>query len=682
MTRISRPVCSLLPLFLLLLLGALAPSAGAQSFDLQVVAQPSRLVFGGDNRVTLVVNVTEAGGLPAPDGTAVYFHTTLGTLPGTAYLKDGRVTVLMDNTVGTGVAVITVTVGAVRRTINVEYLGQDTAGEVGETPRRTGYTLKAHQVYYSVDRRVFDLRDQAQFIGANYTITAGAIQYSISDGALTAQQNVTLTTGTKTLTAHSLRMGVAGTTGTVIVTDPAIAYLSFTLPDLAVQESDAARQADYKAIATGPTKSWILCREASVYPAEYVMFRRPQFYVDRFDHKLYSLPYHVLNLRTSGAGLFLSSELSLTSDAGLNVDFPIYYAASPAHIGSLHLRNVAKGSSGYRGTAGLQVSLEEEYLVGNDGDGGLYLDDLTRETRSLNWDHYHDFGNTSIDINAAYERYDPETPYTRRLGLSVYNTTGKVGTRLSANWSALDEDQNGLAELTMQLPILRLGRTGIGINIDPYLGYQRAVSGATDTTPETTQSNFYQGVHTGIGFPSLRFLGGTISPSLSNEITRDQDGTFSSYLDGSVSYRRALSRSFSTSLTYAYSLSSSSDDTDSSDPNQRLSFDLIGRSGRDWNLYAYSTYNLDTDLLYHSLSTTYFLPWFRKDKHTPRCYASYRASVTSGDSAVSDQQMSLGWNIGTYAVVVHYSPTGNTGVTGIGTGSGKNWAIELVRQSF
>ncbi len=676
MSTISRPICRLLPLCTVLLLWC--GIAAAQALDVQVLAQPNRLTYGNDNRVSLVVNVVDTQGRPAADGTAVYFHTTLGQLPNIAYLKDGRVTVLMDNQTGPGIAVVTVTVGAVRRTVNVTYLGQDTQ-DTGVTQERANYQLRANQVYYSVDQRVFDLRDQAQLIAPTFTLTAGAIQFSLNDGTIAAQQNITLTTGSHTLAAHSLRLGINGTTGFVIVTEPAIAYQSVTLPTLEVQDSEEARQVDFKPIPTDPTKSWIICRQATVMPSDYIIFRRPKFYVDKFDHQLYSLPYHVLNLRDSGAGLFLSSQLTLTSDAGLTIDFPVYFAATPVHLASLHMRHVVRGSSGYRGQSGFQAGLEDEYLTKH-GDGGLYIDDLTRETRSASWEHTQYLGQSTLGLTAAYERYAPDTPYTKRLGLSFYNTSGRFSTRLTANWSALEDDQDGLAELTVQTPAIKLGP--LGLSLDPFVGYQRSAFGATETTTKTTRTNFYQGLHAGLSFPRINFLGGTITPTLNNEINRDQDGVITNYLDGGISYRRMLFGTFSSALTYSYSLTSSSDDAADTKPAQRLSFDLSGRAGRDLSLYSYNTYNFESELLYNSLSATYFLPWFRKDKRTPRLYASFTGSMTSGDQKVVDQQMSLGWNIGKYALVVHYSPTGNTGVTGIGTGSGKDWAIELVRSAF
>jgi len=79
------------------------------------------------------------------------------------------------------------------------------------------------------------------------------------------------------------------------------------------------------------------------------------------------------------------------------------------------------------------------------------------------------------------------------------------------------------------------------------------------------------------------------------------------------------------------------------------------------------------------------LPWFRKRPEEPRCYLSYRLGMTAGgfDAITStDQVMSAGWNIGNYSLQLHYSPTGNNGVTGIGPGSGKRWAVELVRAGW
>ncbi|MHB0936089.1 MAG: LPS-assembly protein LptD [Armatimonadota bacterium] len=680
-----RPISSLFPLMVTaLLVFGLALPACAETFQLQAVARPSRVVFGGDNRVTVDVTVRTAGSQPAPDGTPVYFNSTLGTLPTVAYTQQGKVSVLLDNEVSIGIAKVTVTVGDSREVITVEYLGKDGKSAAPTKSRRLIYRLDAKQVYYSVDKRVFDLRDDASFVTPDFTLTASAIQFDVANNSLYAQDGITITAGTTKLTALKLRMTLGNPTGSVITAEPDISYKTFMLPQLEAKEEESVKEIDFRPLSPLPTRTWILCAKATVIPHEQIQFRRPQFYLDSFDRKIYGLPYHVLDLRNMSGGMFFNSQISVTSDAGLDIDFPIYFDASDSHIGSIHLRGVAKGTSAYSGSSGFQVGVQEEYLLGDYADGGIYLDDLTNDTRSFTWEHSHDIGSTFLDLNAAYERYSDDTPYTTRLGIGASRNFGEVRTRFSTNWSEFNGSQDGLAELALQLPDLELGKTGFNLSFDPYLGIERSVYAATDELPKETFSNFYQGMRTGLGVPTVSLLGGTLSTSISDDIAHEQDGTLTNYLDASVSYRRPVARVFNTSLSYSYSLASSNNDDLETEPNQRVSLDFSGRGGTNWNLYGYSNYSFNTKQFYHSLHGTYYLPWFRKNKNVPRCYLGYRASITTGEdtSTVADQLFSLGWNFGSYGLVARYSPTGNNAVTGIGTGTGKRWAIELVRQGW
>jgi len=680
-----RPICSLSPLLFVVLciLGPALP-ARAETYQIEAVARPARIVIGGDNKVTIDVTVKTMLGEPAPNNTPVYFNTTLGMLPTVAYTQQGKVSVLMENETSVGIARITVTVGDSREVIDVEYLGKDGVSSGSGKPRRMIYHLKAKQVYYSMDQRLFDLRDNAEFVAPDFTVTAGAIQYDLDQNVLCAQGTIVITANKKQLGAVKLRMSPGTPTGSIVTSDPDIRFQTFTLPQLEAVDDEAVQDVDFHQLDPLPTKTWILCSQATVVPHEQIQFRRPQFYLDSFDHKLYSLPYHVLDLRYGSGGTFFNSQISLTSDAGLSVDFPVYYDASDSHVGSLHFRQVARGSSNYSGTSGFQMGLEQEYLLGDYADGGFYVDDITRDTRSFTWEHNHDIGNLYLDMRASYERYSVETPYTTRLGLSASRNFGQTRTRLTTDWSEFEGNQNGLAELSVQLPSLALGKTGLSMNFDPYIGLTRNVYPATEELPKEESSNFYQGMRTGVSFPTLKLVGGTLTTSLSDEVAHDQDGTITNYLDSSITYRRPIARTFTTSLSYSYGLSNTNKDETSTEPTQRVSFDINGNSGSSWNLYGYSNYSFNTEQFYHSVNATYYLPWFRQQSNIPRCYLRYRTSITHGKeiATVADQLFTLGWNFGNYALVAHYSPTGNNAVTGLGTGSGKRWAIELVRSGW
>lgn len=683
MTTHYRRMFIRLPLVLLLLgilLGWARPGR-AESYQIQVVARPVRLVYGTDNKVVLTVIVHDTQGREVADGTPVYFVTTLGTLINDrAYTEHGQAVLMLDNQTGPGKARVTVTVGASQQTLIVEYLGP--GGVVVETPKRLSYRLKASQVYYSADRRVFDLSDDAEFIAPAFSISASAIQYDLNEQIITAQGHVTITAGLHSLSVEKTRIAIKQDRGSSIEVEPNLLYKSFLLSTLEAQEDESAKSVDFHAIDPQPTKTWIVSKEALVFPGEFVQFRRPRFYLNSFDHVLFSLPYHVLDLRSSGAGLIFNSEITLTSDAGLNVDFPIYYAASSEHTGVLHIRQVTRGSRYYRGNSGLQASIEEEYLVGEYGDGGLYLDDLLRPTRSVSWDHRHQFGTTHLNVSASYDRYSPETPYSTRIGFSAMRPFGPINLNATSNLTSFQGSRSIANLLTIGLPSLSFGKTRLSLNINPYLGLDNTFTPSTSTQAETTTSNFYQGLRLGLGFPSLNLLGGTVSPTVNGELAHEADGTLTQYYDAGVSFRRPLSRIFSSSLSYGYSLSKSSAST-TMPASQRLSLNVSGAKAHVWDMFSYASYTPDSETVYGSMGLTYFLPWQRKADTNPPWFFRYHGNVTSGSGQTTAAHLlSFGRDIGAYSLVLHYSPTGNTGVTGIGSGTGSRLALELVRQGW
>ncbi len=286
-----------------------------------------------------------------------------------------------------------------------------------------------------------------------------------------------------------------------------------------------------------------------------------------------------------------------------------------------------------------------------------------------------------MNLNAAYDRYNPDTPYTTRAGMGISRDFGRTNLRVTANWSRFEGNQNTYGEMGAYLPSLKLGRTGASLNFSPFLGFRQSVKAATDTQSKETASNFYQGVSTGVSLPSFRVLGGTFSTNLGHEITHEQDGLITHYFDAGAGYSRQLGRYFTGSLRYSFSQSLTSADAVTPDPSQRIGLDLYGGRARVWNFSGYSSYDLNSKNVFSSGSLTYYLPWDRRN-NTPRWFARANASISSGTSSSSDQLFSLGRDIGAYTLVLHYSPTGNMATTGIGSGTGKNWSLELQRSAW
>jgi hypothetical protein len=87
---------------------------------------------------------------------------------------------------------------------------------------------------------------------------------------------------------------------------------------------------------------------------------------------------------------------------------------------------------------------------------------------------------------------------------------------------------------------------------------------------------------------------------------------------------------------------------------------------------------------YSAINYRYFFPWNEGKDHRRKWYMEYTGSVSMVPSApvAADHLITVGRALGTYSLLVHYSPSGNAAVTGIGTGTGEKWSFELVHTTW
>ncbi|MEI6521287.1 MAG: hypothetical protein WCO98_14815, partial [bacterium] len=76
----------------------------AQNYILRADASPTRVNYGSDNNVNIIVTVSNPDGTMVPNNTLIYFYTTLGYIPELAYTQNGRVSVILSNNAGPGIA--------------------------------------------------------------------------------------------------------------------------------------------------------------------------------------------------------------------------------------------------------------------------------------------------------------------------------------------------------------------------------------------------------------------------------------------------------------------------------------------------------------------------------------------------------------------------------------------------
>ena len=294
----------------------------AQTYKLNAEAFPTRINYGADNNVNIIVSVNNPDGTPVPNNTIVYFYTTLGNIPELAYTQNGRVSVILSNSAGPGIADITCQAGETQAKIKVTYIGQGEAAP--PTEEKPYYELTGKQLYYNFDNKIFEIYDNAQFSSSGYKIKANVMNIDSTRGVLLARGKVIITDNKNTLSAEEISFDFNSGVGYAVTLSDNMSFKSFSLPNFKYQDDESARTRDYTISESPKTASWIVSKRATVYPGDYILFKAPKFYLNDFDHCLLILPYHVLDIRASEVGSLFNFNVALTSAAKLYVDFPIY----------------------------------------------------------------------------------------------------------------------------------------------------------------------------------------------------------------------------------------------------------------------------------------------------------------------------------------------------------------------
>lgn len=665
--------------------------AYAENYTINARADRTRLTFedGQPNRVIIQVSIRDAENKPVPDQTLVLFNTNLGAIISQAYTQNGQVNVPLENTDQPGWATVEIRIGSSRAQLQIEFVGP--GGSKAYVPEpRVKYELTAKQCYYGVDRKVIDAIDHAKFSALHFTVTAPEIQFDAGSLVLVAQGNaeqaVVVTAGKRSFQARAVRIDIAREVGALREVDPEIHFKTFDLKKFepVIDDKNAlATQADYfKALSTTPTRTLIVSTRVTIYPGKQIQFRHAAFYLSGAQLCFLRLPYHVLFFNKDHSNTLFNADVTLNSGTGLYVDFPIYYAASDSHIGSIHLRNVNKGSMFYRGRAGIQVGIEEEYLVGIRGDGALYLDDVTQPTRSATWENSYDFGKLRTNINASYDRYSMDTPYSTRVSTAFSRPLGDFGVSLASSWNDYKGAQTGRTQLSTTIPNLKLGKTKLALAFNPYIGWNGSSTQATTTSEATTTSRLYEGLHASLLFPGYMFLGGSLYPSVGSEITHGSDGVTATYYDAGLRYGLRLFNHFSTGLNYSYTYSITTKQT-SGRQSQQLGWDFSGTT-KNWTMYSFASYSLSSKSIFAAGNWRVSLPFLKSSDGERRLFFNYGASLNKSPNMpmTTNHLFTLERSLGSYCLQLHYSPSGNNSIIGFGTGNGKNWAIEVVQTAW
>jgi len=554
--RGARSPCVLLLAFIGFVCASVSAHA-AFGFSIRLRVDPDRVPADGKSAVAVLAEVVDAAGVPAPDGTAVHFVTTLGEIASPVQTVGGLAQTVLTASNAAGTAVVSAVVGGVRQTVQVDFLAQP--GSAARGSRLV--ELSADEVAYSAEKRVFVATWNAALRYQGMGIAADGIQYDMGSSVVCAQGNVVLHAGDATLKADALRYDLLLLRGRMVRLGDESERLVVEGSKLETRADTAQDEVLWEPLKTDDTRTWVKAQRAVVYPGEKIILDHATFYVN--DTKVMSLRRHVLN-PDQGSAVF-GQAVAFSSASGVALDFPMYYRASAKHVGSLHIgRNRTLG--GFQSDAGWSLGLREEYIREGRGEGAFELDDLLHPDRGLRWEHRQELGGgMSVNADASAMQFAHDGPRLRSSGVSFFRPVGS-GSRASLNVtrsSFAGSNQVG-SDLEYRLQSLRASN---GVLVTPSVHlrtsslhneYQGFVvdpdTGEPLQTAPVSRSTTSPGVDASVSLPT-KDLGRDLhlSAGMTTGWAWNMGGGSRGLLDGRVFLDRQFGSASSASLGFSYS---------------------------------------------------------------------------------------------------------------------------------
>ncbi len=431
---------------------AVVPTAGAASplaAAIRLRADPDRVPADGETAVAISVEVLDAFGAPAPDGTPVHFSTTLGEIVSPVEVLGGVAQTVLKPSNTAGTAFVSAMVGAARSTIEVEFL--TTAGSASPGSRLV--QLTADELSYSASQRAFVATWNAELKYQAIEIRADSIHYDMSPNVVRAHGDVTLRSGDRLVQADVLRYELRSLRGRALRMGDEVEKLLVEGDALETRPDTAEDSCLWAPSNTGETRTWVRAQSAVIDPNRKIILDHATFYVD--DTRVMSLRRHVLDPKF-GEALF-GNTFGYSSGAGVDVDFPIYYRASGHRVGSLHLtRNRTVGT--YQYEPGWSLGLKEEYFRQGKTEGSFTLHDVLDVDRGLRWDHsQHLGGGSRLNLSGSTMLLDDDSPRLRSMGLTYFQPVSSGRASLSLSRSDFGASESYFSDLAYRFRTFGVG---------------------------------------------------------------------------------------------------------------------------------------------------------------------------------------------------------------------------------
>ena len=410
-------------LIILILLPLLAASGANAGVLISVDASPVSIPADGKSYCQILVTVLDQGGSPVSDGAEVRLTTSAGDVTPAAHTSGGRAIGILTSSASPQIAVVTATVDGASGSTQVEFSSSAVAEVAAgaKTIRMTGGSLA-----YSVDQDTVIGSNGVTIQYRGLTIQASSAQVCQRIGEIRAQGEVSVQKDTQTLTADALVLDIRGDRLSLRDLNDEASARTFNAGNLQPATLNARTDAQaFAPLVNVKGRTWIVSPRLTLIPGQKILFFKASIYVG--DAKVITMPYYSYSYETRESIL---QQVRYTSNDGMVMNLPFYYHVADSGTGAVKLRYAANGTdygTYSRPPKGASVGLEEEYSLGQNNHGRVFIDSVAGPNQAYELAHHFEFGPLAYggrgDITA---RYQGSSSYAKDIFNASINMFGSL----------------------------------------------------------------------------------------------------------------------------------------------------------------------------------------------------------------------------------------------------------------
>ena len=639
---------------------------------LRVFADPPRIRADGRATAIIIAQVQHETGLPVADGTPVSFSTSLGAISPMAETRGGVARAVLTSGASVGTAMVSALVAEVRQEIEVEFFA-----EGGETQGGAAIIqLQGKEVVYNRQSGLATVREEGRFSYGAISLRARAMQCNIAGANLSAQVNVEISDGKQSICGDAVVFNARSGRGSLLRYEGEAAKIyTFTTPGLETTLDEKGDIALFRPAPETASRTLITCKQLLVRPDGQIIFSDAAILAD--GQKLVSFPHYVMN---TGGREFLERAINFSNNVGLTAEFPYYLAAKPGSISLLRFtHNLTPEGAPLR--RGFNLNLEEQYMVGEKGQGTLNLDDLAGDTRGVRWVHSQEFGPGIRSFTTfRYTRFDPNSSRSLEAATTLSKALPKLALDLSLRANSYGEYLNYAASLAARTPGRRIGASKFTYSVGLRLGYALSRYMDQSYSPETgtivegnaaLRGAFSEGLSLQLHAPQVKLAQKTTLDSGLTLLNNWAAGRVVQSLNAIASLRRAFGRNGNLGINYNALITRNSANSTPLYHRQGFSCNMNVSNPGIWESFGFASYDVENRGVFASGTLNYHLP-FQKNEADNRPWTLSLAGLAYkwDTSLTTDMRASLARGIGNWEVSLNYSPHGSEFGSGLISGAG------------